>query len=137
MIEIVYSSFSSTHIYFGLKIMSPQLPVVVGCSFQALTGKIIDIPIRYLKENGECLWIMEYMKGENLDDFMVTEHELGGFVRFSLWSDETFSERLADTDWKMWSIEDPHLLGTELSVEIRFPNHNVCWQEPYNSLRKF
>lgn len=116
---------------FGLKVESDKLPVFVGCSIRSLFGRVIDFPIRQLKANGNCIWVVNKPVGE---DFLLRQNVYAGFVRFSLWNDEGFSNRLSDTEWQFWQMILPHKIIPNKHIFNDYPDVNQNWSEGYNDL---
>ncbi len=116
---------------FGLKVESDKLPVIVGCSIRSLFGRVIDFPIRQLKANGNCIWVVNKPVG---DDFLLRQNVHAGFVRFSLWGDEGFSDRLSDTEWQFWQMNFPHKIIPSKHIFNDYPDVNQNWSEGYNDL---
>lgn len=81
------------YILIGLSVHSNEkFPLVVGCSMQACNGEIVDVPARMLLSQGYSFW------GQECAD--------------NLYSDRTFTNRLADTGWVDW--DSANLYGSSL-----------------------
>jgi hypothetical protein len=96
-------------VVFGLAIEAPnkEFPLLVGCSLRTPQGGIIDLPAGWLSSPGLALWDVKVTA-----DFMNKADRYDGWhgeIKFALWRNATFSERLADTVWLPWGA--PYLIG--------------------------
>lgn len=97
---------------------------IIGCSLRDSWKNILDIPIRELVFKGECLWLIE--KEKNLHGFHPSFQD--GEIRFSIWDNDRFTTRLADTEWQKYKIEGENLC---LRLEVVQKSDEV-WLLSYN-----
>jgi predicted nucleic acid-binding Zn-ribbon protein len=109
----------------GLTISSREkFPLVVGCSMRNREGKIVDLPPRLIKRNGKALWIQDFIP-EECKYYEGWEGE----IIFALWSDNSFSNRLADTGWIHWFIPKytkPNRLEDE-KIKVKYGDALEVW----------
>ncbi len=88
----------------GLNIQSEEkFPVVVGCSLKTNSGEIVDIPTRFLSSPGLSFWGTERVDSRFKYPLNSGfEGDWKGQIIFALYTDATFSKRLADTGWINW-----------------------------------
>jgi hypothetical protein len=89
-------------VVFGLDIQG-SCPLLVGCSLQTSKGEVIDLPPKWLSSPGLAIWQIKPDDKffENPNAHVYDRIKLG-VIKFALWKDDTFTNRLADTDWTPW-----------------------------------
>jgi hypothetical protein len=96
-------------VVFGLDVHTDddRWPKLVGCSLLSPAGNIHDLPARWLRSPGLALW--DVRATTELSEFRTDSGGVGGYMAeyggqaiFALWSDDSFSNRLADTGWVAW-----------------------------------
>jgi hypothetical protein len=101
--------------YFKLDVTFEKVPCFIGCSLKEYRH-IIDIPARFLINKGECYWAFYSI-------FKKYEMHSIQWIRFSIWEDGIFENRLADTDW--YSLqrndEDENIIKADINQNWLFP----------------
>jgi hypothetical protein len=93
-----------SELIIGLNIQSnDRFPIVVGCSLRTNSGEIADIPARYLSSPGLSFWGVETVNSRfKYPPNSGFDGGWKGQIIFALYSDATFSKRIADTGWVNW-----------------------------------
>ncbi|HEY5536179.1 MAG TPA: hypothetical protein VIL99_14740 [Ignavibacteria bacterium] len=97
-------NFNSKLVGFLLDVGFEGETAIIGCSRRDEYG-LSDYPIRELLFQGECFWLIE--KYKSLHDFYCSNQH--GEIRFSIWSDDKFTTRLADTEWQPYNVDNESL----------------------------
>lgn len=95
MLSLADTFYFNRRIDFGLLIDDP--PAYLGCSFR-VNARVIDEPVRYITQK-------HYLY--EASDIIKVFHTGEGEVRFSIWTDKSCTERLADTGWIKWKCRLP------------------------------
>jgi hypothetical protein len=92
---------------FVIEIRGPRVPRVVGCSLRTPDGRINDLPGRRPRALGRLLW-RQALPSERLFQNAQAAHRVyNGEVTFSIWTDEGFTDRLANSGWVAWDTQNP------------------------------
>jgi len=122
-------------VVFGLEITGPaeRFPLFVGCSLRDAERTIHDLPARWIQSPGLALWTVKefgtsFRSGSMYDGWH-------GQVIFALYSDDSFTSRLADTGWVNWSA--PWLIGASVAglemqdeaLEAKYGKRRQVWSK--------
>lgn len=123
-------------VVFGLNIEGRGFPLLVGCSLLTPKGEVVDLPAKWLKSPGLAIWTYEadarFLHKPGVEP---CDRVWLGRIKFALWRDDTFTERLADTDWVRW--ETFYLIGTSTAgvnmsddhIERNYGHRLDVWSE--------
>ncbi|HEY5125201.1 MAG TPA: DUF5663 domain-containing protein [Ignavibacteria bacterium] len=92
-----YSLEAPFKIIAHLDMEAEKYPLILGCSLKDITGKIFDIPINVVENAG--YYDIEINIPENIEvnqEILLPDFQ----IVFSLWKDQSFTDRIASTDWK-------------------------------------
>lgn len=108
-IAVIDQYLYHAQVIFGLEIEahSNEFPLLVGCSLRSSQGCVVDLPARWLLSPGQALWDVK-----GTDEFKIGSDvfsEWSGQIKFALWRDDTFNQRLADSGWLAWHA--PYMIG--------------------------